>query len=511
MFLTEKVRPEQTIDQQQMARGRDVPGRLIGQMTVFFISWLVTYSKAYLAGADISAFQEKSYGVSMFMPKPTAGWIPNRVVDLYGRNLLGHLFDLIYFPAKSLFGADFFFVFKLFNATLFAIFLCVVYRYLVDQIFPLENLFRSKQQKRDEGILPSLFVAFLMLSFLPWITEVEMVCYQLPAFLGFVVLTELLKSMPRFSIQGQVGIPAPWLVTIAFVAAFSLEAYSAIMLVAIVCGWALNYPWRLRRVWRHQAFIVSCLLAVFCIAALIMTALYSQRSESSEKLSPTKQVMEFFFANKLLSHDAKLYCVVLFAGVIAPLLILACRPFVQRLIQGNEKIAGLVSPVLQQPSLLRGMVFLLIVLFPTMIITSLISLEAGYNYFSLSLYPWGGFLLIAAFFAVPAVAMPIIWLWEENILADMLRVFLMMLFISGAAIHVIGHSSQYYDNSAKILTAYRAAQRNPTSMFDTGLSLNSMSIKLRPLPTAQSPSDWIDTYPPFFKKYYGVNATGLFK
>jgi hypothetical protein len=38
-----------------------------------------------------------------------------------------------------------------------------------------------------------------------------------------------------------------------------------------------------------------------------------------------------------------------------------------------------------------------------------------------------------------------------------------------------------------------------------------MSLKLRPLPTAQSPSPWIKAYPPFFKKYYGVNSTILFK
>ena len=123
---------------------------------MFFIAWFVTYNRAYLAGDDVNTFQGSGYGVPLFLPKPEPGWIPNRVVDLYGRNLLGHLFDLIYFPAKSLFGADFFFVFKIFNATLFAIFLCFVYRYLMRQIVIQEGWLRGEQQKRDGDVLSSL-------------------------------------------------------------------------------------------------------------------------------------------------------------------------------------------------------------------------------------------------------------------------------------------------------------------------------------------------------------------
>ena len=257
----------------------------------------------------------------------------------------------------------------------------------------------------------------MTLVILPWITEVEMVCYQLPAFLCFVVLAELLKRMPRFSVQDQGGVPGPWLMTLAFVAAFSLEAYSAIMLAAIVCAWALNFPWRSNRIWRNQAFIVSCLLAVYCIAALAVTVLYAQRPDFTGKLSITKQIAEFFFAHKSLSYDAKRYCVVLAVGGLAPLLIGAWLPFHRRLVKGSAMMAGLVSLAWQRPSFMRWVLFLSIVLFPTMIVTSLISLETGYNYFSLSLYPWGGFLLIAAFFAVPAIAIPVVWFWEGHFLA----------------------------------------------------------------------------------------------
>jgi hypothetical protein len=39
---------------------------------------------------------------------------------------------------------------------------------------------------------------------------------------------------------------------------------------------------------------VSCLLAIYCIVALFVTARYSQKPEAIEKSSPIKQIVEFF-------------------------------------------------------------------------------------------------------------------------------------------------------------------------------------------------------------------------
>jgi hypothetical protein len=157
------------------------------------------------------------------------------------------------------------------------------------------------------------------------------------------------------------------------------------------------------------------------------------------------------------------------------------------------------------------MASLFVVLFPTMIVASLISLETGINYFSLNSYPWGGFLLIVGLFAIPVIATPAVWCWRGTVAADMTRNFLMMVFISAAAIHTVKGSSQYYDNSVKILNAYRAAQLNSTAVFDTGLSLDSIPYQMRPLPTAKSPSTFMSEYQQFFKKYYDINTTVLFK
>jgi len=510
MFLTEKTWSAEHAEPDQRGRGREIAGRGVGQLTIFVLSWLVTYNRAYLTGDDVNTFKGTGYGATLFLPRLKPDWIPNRVVDMYGRNLLVHVFDTIYFPAKSMFGADFFFVFKLFNATLFAVFLCLVYRYMADLVFFRERSLREGQ-KRDGGILPNLLIAFVILMILPWTNEVGMVCYQFPAFLSFVVLAELFKLMPRFSLPEPPGVPAAWLVTLAFIAAFSLEAYSAILAAAILFAGMLNAPWRLREVWRGPAFIVSCLLAVFSAAALVIAARLAQRPDAIEKASPIKQIEEFFLRNQLLSHDARLYCGLLVVGVVVPLLVLACLPLYHRLARGNGSAAGLIAPVWQNFSSARWVIFFLIVLFPTMIVTSLISLETSTNYFSLHTYPWGGFLLIAAFFAVPAITMPVISAWEGSFLADTARIFLMMLFISGAAIHAMRDSMQDYENSVRIQNAYRAAQENMTGVFDTGLSLDALALQMRPLPTAQSPSRFISGYPQFFKKYYGADSKLLFQ
>jgi hypothetical protein len=510
MFLSKKASAELS-DLGQRGLERQIPGRLIGYITIVFVSWFVTYNKAYLSGDDVNTFRGSSYyGASIFFPRLKSDWIPNRVVDMYGRNLLAHTFDLIYFPLKSLFGADFFFVFKIFNATIFAVFLCVVYRYLVDQIFINELSLGKGEKKRAGDVLPSVFVAFLTLTILPWTNEVQLVCYQIPAFLSFVVLAELFKLMPGFSVQVQPGIPLPWLMVLAFIAAFSLEAYSAIALGAIVFAWLLNYPWFGIKVWRSQAFILSSLLAGYCLAALCVTVRFAQRPAAIEKSSPAKLITEFVFENRLLSYDAKLYCGLLAIGGLVPLLILVFLPFHRRMMQGNLTLVSVISPVLQR-CLIRWTIFLFIVLFPTMITTSLISLETGDNYFSLNSYPWGGFVLIFGLFAIPAIAMPAVWCWEGSFFVDMARSFLMMVFISGAAIHAMKNLPLYYDNSVKILNAYRAAQMNSTAVFDTGLSLDSLPYQIRPLPTARSPSRFMAEYQQFFKKYYDVNTTVLFK
>ncbi|HTJ90206.1 MAG TPA: hypothetical protein VL356_08530 [Acidocella sp.] len=511
MFLTKKAWLAELSDPDQRGQAHEIPGRLSGYIVIFFVSWFVTYNKAYLTGDDVNTFWGGSYyGASLFFPRLRPDWIPNRVVDMYGRNLLARMFDLVYFPAKSLFGADFFFVFKIFNATIFAIFLCFVYRYLVDQIFTQELSLGVGTQKRGGGVLSSVFVAFLVLTILPWTNEVQMVCYQIPAFLSFVVLAELFKLMPGFSVQAQPGVPLPWLMTLAFVAAFSLEAYSAIILGAIVFAWLLNYLGVGHKVWRSQAFILSDFLAGYCVAALCVTAIFAQRPAAIEKLSPTKQIVEFVFANNLLSHDAKLYCGVLAAGGLVPLLILVCRPFYRQLMQADPTVVSGIAPILQR-SLIRWMSFVFIVLFSTMVTTSLVSLETGTNYFSLNSYPWGGFVLIVGFFAIPAMTIPAVWCWEGNVSADMARNFLMMLFISGAAVHAVKGSAQYYENSVKILNAYRVAQMNATAVFDTGLSLDALPYQIRPLPTAKSPSNFTQEYQRFFKKYYEVNTTVMFK
>jgi hypothetical protein len=62
----------------------------------------------------------------------------------------------------------------------------------------------------------------------------------------------------------------------------------------------------------------------------------------------------------------------------------------------------------------RWVFFVLIVLFPAMVVVSLTLLESGRNDFSLALYPWGGLLLIVAFCPSPHSGM-LLSPWEGAI------------------------------------------------------------------------------------------------
>jgi len=454
-----------------------------------------------MKGDDVLHFQG-SYGKNIFLPAFKAAWIPNRVFDTYGRNLLAHLFDLIFFPLKSLFQMDFFHFYKIFNATLFVAFQLLIYHYLMSQIQA-----RHDEDRVTRSVLPGLFVAFSILTILPWVNDVQLICYQIPAFISFVILAEIFKRMHSTPEQRHPTISGSWLVTMAFLAAFSLEAYSAILLGSVLLAWVMYWPRHTKRISSAPALVTSILLASFCLTALLIAALYSQRVADSAKLSIFKQILDFFFANGSLSRNAKIDCIIVmicFVGAIA-----LTGFFVrQRKTQDMPpRHPGSTTTMLLTP----WTRFLSSVLLSTIAVVALISLKADENYFSFTSYPWGGFLLIALFCIIPVLAIPIARLAKGNVVADSACTFIVALIISNAAIRTTEQSALHYVDSMRVLDAYRRAKSNSDGTFDTGLSLDAMPMQIRPLPTADSPQWFIDAYSSFFKKYYGADAQILFR
>lgn len=478
----------------------------VGRIVLLLVSWCSTYNSAYMSGDDVVHFQG-GYGKKIFLPTFKTDWIPNRVLDTYGRNLFTHVFDLIFFPLKSLFQMDFFHFYKIFNATLFSAFLLLIHRYVMRQVHDAARRLQPDGADNARGILPGLFVTFAIMAILPWVNDVQLICYQVSAFISFVVLAEIFKGIPATPWRGRPAISMSWLITMGFVAAFSLEAYSAILLGALFLAWMMHWPRRAGQIWRAPAFIASILIAVFCMAALLIASLYSQRAVVSTKLSVFKQIFAFFFANGSLTQSAKMDCVLVMACFIGTI---ALAVFSFRHRQRRETTIQLTASADSTP-LMSWMSLLMSVLLPTIVVTALISLKSDENYFSLGAYPWGGLLLICLFCLIPTIAISTAWPAKGYVAADSARIFFLALILSSAAIRMTEQSAQHYDDSAHVLDAYRQAQVHSEGTFDTGLSLDTMPMQSRPLPTAASPAWFIDAYVRFFKKYYGADTHALFK
>lgn len=459
--------------------GRAGSGDLVGRAAVFVVAWLATYNKAVVCGDDVYHFQDR-YGSAVFLPNFSRSWIPNRVVDLYGRNLLAHLFDLVFFPLHSLFGADFFYVFKVFNATLFAAFLCVVHAVLL-------------RRCAGSGVLLSLFVGGAVLLIMPWTNEVRAICYELPGFLSFVALAAFFDLVPGLT-AGEPRPAPPWLLAVGFAASFSLEADTAIILGAMAITWLLIWPLRRDAIKRLDGTVFSALMAGFCLVAVVTNLVFSERAVEAESFIPVKQFAAFLFhGGDVPDPDPLLYGAMLLAGLAGLALIAVFRRRFAVLCgfagAGSEfRWAGLLALV--------GCV--------TLVVAALISMETDQNFFSFKWYPWGGVLLIPMLFAVPAVAAPLAAARDGGFVPQAGRALVMAVALSRVAIAVTAGAAQDYQNSEKVYAAYHAAVVGGGPVIDTGLGLEGIEMQQRPLPTPDSTIWFIGAYKSLFWKYYGV-------
>jgi hypothetical protein len=216
---------------------------------LFTVVWFATFGAAFVNGDDvvyISNYWELS---DVFLPEFRESWLPNRVIDSYGRSLVTVSFDFFYFPIKAIFDTDFFLAYKYFSATLFAGFISIVYSYITKSACILKVNSSELHNDRAYRLVVGIFLAAMLITCLPWKNQVHLFAYQLPAFLSFVLLTELSKTVYRsWRVSGQ-NEPKKWqalsgfypssILLLAFVSAFSVEAYPAIMLISIISAWLL--------------------------------------------------------------------------------------------------------------------------------------------------------------------------------------------------------------------------------------------------------------------------------
>jgi len=487
--------------------------RMIAPFILVLVSWLGTYNDSVINGDDINHIMGRSakgYASEIFMPQIGPAWIPSRVVDNYGRSLLYQVFDMIHFPLKSLFGADVFYVFKVFNATFFTIFLYIVYQYILSRVSLRTDWCGKRPLAPAAHVFLNIFLAFSVLTIFPWFNEVQVFAYQLPIFLSFVVFTELFRRIP-FSVENEEkSLGDAGLCLLSFVVAYSDEALVAIMFCSISFVWLLIWRSLKTPVWRASGFGLSVTFLIFCACSLAETIIYSQRARISSKFSSFHEMVHFYFSNSvLLSFFRAMFSMIILGIVGFTLLFLfwsrvfpAARNSFKSLTDGGS-LPLIISA--------RWFLGLLTVTFSTLLVVGVLSIDSGYNYFSITLYPWGSLWMIPVLFAVPSVAIPLAWCWNEVVQIEVIKIFVMAIFVSFLAIHTTANSFQNYEYSEAVHGAFIAAEKGTEQVYDTGLSLDEIPMQNRPLPTAASPEWFINNYHDFFKKYYNSNTTILFK
>jgi len=478
---------------------------------VFVSVWLRTFNQAYVNGDDVVHLGQK-YGIPAFLPHFSNGWIPNRAMDSYGRNLLGRVFDAMFFPLKDIFGIDFFHFYKFFCATLFAIFVFCVYRYII-RLLGRNAIYKKEGMSITSGntVLVHGSIAIFIMIVLQWFNQVFWICYQMPSFLGFVIMAEIWMRSPATSSVECGREFHPLFFALVFLVSFSLEAYSAIILVFVFFTIINNWNFKKRFTHLKEYFLVLQVLAALSLVALVIVQLFSQRASLTAKESVAGQFILLIESPHSVSIENRLYFLAIAYSFISSALLVL---IVYKKGKSAYNIADVESHI---PTKIKRLEFrknFLIFLFGTVNssigIVALVSLRAGQNYFSFLVYPWAGFLLISAFSAIWFFA-EILIAWPDGISQRLLRNVFLMVLVSSGLISSIGNAPQKYRDSQMIYRAYDAAEKSSGGVFVSGLDVETIPMEHRPLPTENSPDWFLDDYKSFFNKYYGHDSNVRFK
>jgi hypothetical protein len=512
------------------------------RFVVFFAAvWIATFTAAFMNGDDV-IHMSKNDGWGFFLPTLNYTWIPNRVFDLYGRSLIAAVFDFVYFPLKAALGVDFYWAYKFFSATVFAGFLTIVYRYV------LGTLSTARPRSRDVLYVEvlSIFLAAILVTTFPWVNQVHFICYQLPAFLSLVLLTELSRLAADCLASGRPGSARishamgrhnySSIFFLAFLCAFSLEAYAATILIALMMTWAA-----IATIWLYQSHRVerakpdaltrefqlfahsSLWTSFFCIVALLLTVRFSGRAEGGTASSFISNLARLRLS--VLRENEAIRLFAAYGETVSTKFLLVLTLFgivffqVARVVNKRSALAVKLKP--RQPSgrfncatsLVMG-VSATVVCLSSFIVAAAASAKSGRNYFSHANYPWGDLLLPAKLTLILFVVMGLNQIHESLFWIRKISLLVMFVISSACIFNFVNASRDAYRRSILVENAYRAAtavQSNRSDTIESGLLLESIPMQIRPLPSKDCADHFILAYKTMFAKYYGVNDAPLFR
>lgn len=513
-----------SVDGSTQSRSSRGDPRWIGATALFFlVSWLLTFNGAHVNGDDVLSLAKLEFR-NAFVPNFKRDWVPNRMLDGYGRDLLSAGFDLWFFSVRSVVPVDFFVLFKVYVATVHAAFLTTVLCYIR----------RTAAASGDtasgiDSAVVSCFLAVVVLALFPWRNLTYFVAYQLAAFLCFVLLNEVTRDLVALVRQedgDEHGAPAPSagryasLVLLSFVCAFSLEAYAAIVLLSMLLPAALVLHAIRARLkpgleesaqGRRSAIALVMLTSVtFCAIAILIAVTSSQRAEV------TSGAGALVFSGL---GDSGLAWLSSRRGVIAVLLctipvgIAALMRW--RVVDRRARGSGALLPAgpmrTRDPQAWIHASAMAVVVVSSVVVTAMVSFKARSDYFSHSSYPWGALLLVAKLFATCTVVLLALGMSKRNV--ALRSAVLLLAFMAGSrgALDVVGESYASHRMSQKLQRIYDTLGAGGGVVTDSGLDLASIPMQARPLPTIDSPEWFVGAYERLFEKYLGVSGKPIFK
>jgi hypothetical protein len=496
--------------------------RYVWYALLFMIVWVSTFNSAYVNGDDVgymSGLQTKK----ILLFQLHKAWIPNRVLSSYSLTLSTAIFDFFYYPAKYAFKADFYVAYKIFAATLFALFLLWVYSYIVKNVNCPEKIGPNTAYDHAQ----QLFVAILVLSTFPWKNLVHLICYQFSAFLSFVLLNELKKIFINLYKNPHDDSPiensATWrshsiLILLSYVCAFSLETNPMIIWFVIVVSWGVIL---IRGLWlkdqgcqrvsmgqsRDSIFFayLSLVAVMFCSLAMLITIFFSERVTVINRAVQWIDILREIFSKNmylwLFLSGVAMIIVLLFIGEII---------FNKRWVN-SELATRLKSKTYFGLDVKMCFIFTAIVCFSSFTAVLLVSMISGNNNFSHSFYPWGGLLLIGKLACIYLIAFLLLRIRTASLMFLSLVVVVMVIASSKYGLAFLSTSQANYQQSRLVEAAYREAITSRSNLVETDLGLDQIPMQLRPLPTENSPEGFKKAYKNMFLKYYDVAEIPLFR
>jgi hypothetical protein len=498
--------------------------RYVWYALLFMIIWVSTFNAAYVNGDDVvymSGLQTRQ----ILLFQLHKAWIPNRVLSSYSLTLSTAIFDFFYYPAKYAFNIDFYVAYKIFAATLFALFLLWVYSYIVKNVNFPEKIGPNTAYDHVQ----QLFVAILVLSTFPWKNQVHLICYQFSAFLSFVLLNELKKIFINLyknpSDDSPIENSAKWrnhliLILLSYVCAFSLETNTMIIWFVIVVSWGVIL---IGGIWlkdkgcqrismgqsRGSVFFanLSLVAVMFCSLAVLITIFFSERATVIDK-----DVQWMDILREIFSDNMHLW---LFLAGMLMIIVLVCievKICYQRWINSNSELAArLKSKTYSGLDVKMCFIFTAIVCFSSFTAVLLVSMISGNNYFSHIYYPWGGLLLIGKLACIYLIAFLLLRIRSASLIFLGLVVLVVVIASSKYGLAFLSTSQAKYQQSRLVEAAYREAITSRSNLIETGLGLDQIPMQLRPLPTENSPEGFKKDYKNMFLKYYDVAEIPLFR